>query len=217
MQGGRRPFRALQSKSWEVSRRLAGPAGPAERAGPAIAAPAGPRGCGGVWLEVCARRRVPLPAQPLPLLRLPGLRHAGASAWGPSCAPYLTHCKLSLSSPAPARTAHAAGAVGAAGAAAPALPTCPLGCNTARPPRPALFPLPSPAQLLVLSFCVFGLALVGTFYPYNRGSMFTALILLYALTAGGWAGGRRAAGWLCSGGAPGSVGQPSCWLGSVGG
>ncbi|KFM26763.1 Putative phagocytic receptor 1b [Auxenochlorella protothecoides] len=39
-------------------------------------------------------------------------------------------------------------------------------------------------QLLVLSFCVFGLALVGAFYPYNRGAMFTALIILYALTAG---------------------------------
>lgn len=39
-------------------------------------------------------------------------------------------------------------------------------------------------QLLTLSFCVFALALVGAFYPYNRGSMFTALIVLYALTAG---------------------------------
>ncbi len=39
-------------------------------------------------------------------------------------------------------------------------------------------------QLLVLCFCVFGLALVGAFYPYNRGAMFTALIVLYALTAG---------------------------------
>lgn len=39
-------------------------------------------------------------------------------------------------------------------------------------------------QLLVLGFCVFGLALVGAFYPYNRGAMFSALIFLYALTAG---------------------------------
>lgn len=39
-------------------------------------------------------------------------------------------------------------------------------------------------QLLVLTFCVFGLSLVGAFYPYNRGAMFTALIVLYALTAG---------------------------------
>jgi len=55
------------------------------------------------------------------------------------------------------------------------------------PPNRSLFCalLGSGMQLLVLSFCVFGLALVGTFYPYNRGSMFTALIVLYALTAGG--------------------------------
>lgn len=39
-------------------------------------------------------------------------------------------------------------------------------------------------QVLVLTFFVFGLALIGTFYPYNRGAMFTALIVLYALTAG---------------------------------
>ncbi|GAB4814909.1 hypothetical protein N2152v2_001955 [Parachlorella kessleri] len=54
------------------------------------------------------------------------------------------------------------------------------------PPNRSLFCalLGSGMQLLVLSFCVFGLALVGTFYPYNRGSMFTALIVLYALTAG---------------------------------
>jgi hypothetical protein len=37
---------------------------------------------------------------------------------------------------------------------------------------------------LLLSLCIFGLALVGTFYPYNRGALFTALILLYALTSG---------------------------------
>lgn len=39
-------------------------------------------------------------------------------------------------------------------------------------------------QILILTFCVFGLALIGAFYPYNRGAMFTALIILYALTAG---------------------------------
>eukprot|EP00887_Chlorella_sp_A99_P003316 scaffold26.g3316.t1 len=44
--------------------------------------------------------------------------------------------------------------------------------------------LGSGTQILVLSFCVFGLSLLGTFYPYNRGAMFTALIVLYALTAG---------------------------------
>jgi len=28
------------------------------------------------------------------------------------------------------------------------------------------------------------LALVGVFYPYNRGSLYTALVLIYALTSG---------------------------------
>lgn len=28
------------------------------------------------------------------------------------------------------------------------------------------------------------LALVGVFYPYNRGSLFTALLVIYALTSG---------------------------------
>lgn len=42
----------------------------------------------------------------------------------------------------------------------------------------------SGTQILVLAFCVFGLSLLGTFYPYNRGAMFTSLIVLYALTAG---------------------------------
>ena len=54
------------------------------------------------------------------------------------------------------------------------------------PPRKSLFCALAGTglQLLVLTFCVFGLALVGAFYPYNRGSMYTALIVLYALTAG---------------------------------
>ena len=49
-------------------------------------------------------------------------------------------------------------------------------------------------QLLVLTFSVFGLALVGVFYPYNRGAMLTALVVLYALTAGiaGCASAQRA-------------------------
>ncbi|MEW5306091.1 MAG: hypothetical protein WDW36_008585 [Sanguina aurantia] len=38
-------------------------------------------------------------------------------------------------------------------------------------------------QVFYLSFFVFMLALVGVFYPYNRGAMYTALIALYALTA----------------------------------
>ena len=39
-------------------------------------------------------------------------------------------------------------------------------------------------QLLALAIFIFMLALVGAFYPYNRGGLFTALIVLYALTAG---------------------------------
>ena len=39
-------------------------------------------------------------------------------------------------------------------------------------------------QLFTLAIFIFLLALVGAFYPYNRGSLFTALIVLYALTAG---------------------------------
>lgn len=40
-----------------------------------------------------------------------------------------------------------------------------------------------PVQLFTLSFFIFTLACVGAFYPYNRGALFTALIVLYALTA----------------------------------
>ena len=40
------------------------------------------------------------------------------------------------------------------------------------------------SQLFALAIFIFALALVGAFYPYNRGSLFTALIVLYALTAG---------------------------------
>lgn len=38
-------------------------------------------------------------------------------------------------------------------------------------------------QIFYLSLFIFGLALVGVFYPYNRGALFTALIMLYAFTA----------------------------------
>lgn len=38
-------------------------------------------------------------------------------------------------------------------------------------------------QLFTLSIFIFILACVGVFYPYNRGGLFTALIVLYALTA----------------------------------
>lgn len=39
-------------------------------------------------------------------------------------------------------------------------------------------------QFLAIVFCIFMLALVGVFYPYNRGALYTASIVLYALTAG---------------------------------
>eukprot|EP00238_Polyblepharides_amylifera_P008022 CAMPEP_0196579290 /NCGR_PEP_ID=MMETSP1081-20130531/19835_1 /TAXON_ID=36882 /ORGANISM="Pyramimonas amylifera, Strain CCMP720" /LENGTH=609 /DNA_ID=CAMNT_0041898823 /DNA_START=57 /DNA_END=1886 /DNA_ORIENTATION=+ len=39
-------------------------------------------------------------------------------------------------------------------------------------------------QLFAMVLCVFILALVGVFYPYNRGALLTAVIVLYALTAG---------------------------------
>lgn len=38
-------------------------------------------------------------------------------------------------------------------------------------------------QIFFLSLFIFALALIGVFYPYNRGALFTALIVLYALTA----------------------------------
>eukprot|EP00798_Chlamydomonas_sp_ICE-L_P020329 gene20329-27089_t len=38
-------------------------------------------------------------------------------------------------------------------------------------------------QIFYLSLFIFALALVGVFYPYNRGGLYTALIVLYALTA----------------------------------
>lgn len=38
-------------------------------------------------------------------------------------------------------------------------------------------------QLFTLAIFIFILSCVGVFYPYNRGGLFTALIVLYALTA----------------------------------
>lgn len=39
-------------------------------------------------------------------------------------------------------------------------------------------------QLLLLSVFIFALALAGVFYPYNRGLLYTAQIVLYAMTTG---------------------------------
>lgn len=44
--------------------------------------------------------------------------------------------------------------------------------------------LGSGTQLLALAIFIFILALVGVFYPYNRGALFTALVVVYALTSG---------------------------------
>ncbi|KAD7478561.1 hypothetical protein E3N88_01697 [Mikania micrantha] len=44
--------------------------------------------------------------------------------------------------------------------------------------------LGSGTQLFALSLFIFILALVGVFYPYNRGALFTALVVIYALTSG---------------------------------
>ncbi|KAI4341540.1 hypothetical protein MLD38_026252 [Melastoma candidum] len=42
----------------------------------------------------------------------------------------------------------------------------------------------SDTQLFTLTLFIFLLALVGVFYPYNRGALFTALAVIYALTSG---------------------------------
>ncbi|CAH1431008.1 unnamed protein product [Lactuca virosa] len=42
----------------------------------------------------------------------------------------------------------------------------------------------SGTQLFALTLFIFILALVGVFYPYNRGALFTALVVIYALTSG---------------------------------
>jgi hypothetical protein len=44
--------------------------------------------------------------------------------------------------------------------------------------------LGSGTQLFALTMFIFLLALVGVFYPYNRGALFTALVVIYALTSG---------------------------------
>ncbi|KAK2973155.1 hypothetical protein RJ640_009578 [Escallonia rubra] len=44
--------------------------------------------------------------------------------------------------------------------------------------------LGSGTQLFTLAIFIFILALVGVFYPYNRGALFTALVVIYALTSG---------------------------------
>jgi hypothetical protein len=54
------------------------------------------------------------------------------------------------------------------------------------PPHASLFAafVGAGTQLLLVAACVFALALLGTFYPYNRGAMMSGALVLYALTAG---------------------------------
>ena len=40
------------------------------------------------------------------------------------------------------------------------------------------------AQILVIALFIFAMALVGAFYPYNRGALLSSCVVLYALTAG---------------------------------
>lgn len=39
-------------------------------------------------------------------------------------------------------------------------------------------------QMLTIAMFIFTMALVGMFYPYNRGALLSACVVLYALTAG---------------------------------
>ncbi|KAJ4710189.1 Transmembrane 9 superfamily member [Melia azedarach] len=55
--------------------------------------------------------------------------------------------------------------------------------------------LGSGTQLFTLTVFIFMLALVGVFYPYNRGALFTALVVIYALTSG--IAGYTAASFYC--------------------
>lgn len=65
----------------------------------------------------------------------------------------------------------------------------------------ALHHIPCPrlshGQVLVIVLTVFLLALMDMFYPYNRGAMLSACVVLYALTAGVSGAQGRAAG--CNG------------------
>ncbi|TMW90366.1 hypothetical protein EJD97_015822 [Solanum chilense] len=55
--------------------------------------------------------------------------------------------------------------------------------------------LGSGTQLFTLTIFIFLLSLVGVFYPYNRGALFTALVVIYALTSG--IAGYTAASFYC--------------------
>ncbi|MBA0560664.1 hypothetical protein Golob_017548 [Gossypium lobatum] len=50
-------------------------------------------------------------------------------------------------------------------------------------------------QLFTITIFIFILAVVGVFYPYNRGALLTALVVIYALTSG--IAGYTAASFYC--------------------
>ncbi|KAH7405226.1 hypothetical protein KP509_15G061600 [Ceratopteris richardii] len=54
------------------------------------------------------------------------------------------------------------------------------------PPFKSLFcaVLGSGTQLFMLSIFIFMLAIIGVFYPYNRGALYSALVIIYVLTSG---------------------------------
>eukprot|EP00002_Diphylleia_rotans_P005416 TRINITY_DN14542_c0_g1_i1.p1 TRINITY_DN14542_c0_g1~~TRINITY_DN14542_c0_g1_i1.p1 ORF type:complete len:594 (+),score=123.19 TRINITY_DN14542_c0_g1_i1:59-1840(+) len=53
------------------------------------------------------------------------------------------------------------------------------------PPQKSLFAslVGIGAQILTVGFCILGLALVGVFYPYNHGSMYSSSLILYPITS----------------------------------
>ncbi|KAL5716841.1 hypothetical protein ACHQM5_009957 [Ranunculus cassubicifolius] len=53
------------------------------------------------------------------------------------------------------------------------------------PPHTSLFcaVMGSGIQLLTMVFCIFILSFMGVIYPYNRGALYTSLVVMYALTS----------------------------------
>ena len=41
-----------------------------------------------------------------------------------------------------------------------------------------------PRRVLAQAVLIFGLSLLGMYYPYNRGALLTSVVVFYALTAG---------------------------------
>jgi hypothetical protein len=125
----------------------------------------------------------PLTPTPNPLTNPPGSQRAST-------------CSQRWSASARRRGARAPGAAGVPPLAPQRLPAseirrCVLSLST----HPTCPPPPQKTQKkpqwLVIALAVFALALMDMFYPYNRGAMLSACVVLYALTAG-VAGAARA-------------------------